>query len=51
MHDFVEVVEHDDLVVGGEELDEMAADEAGAAGDENTHDRILPFRSEIPLWR
>ena len=33
-----ELVEHDDLLAGGEEaLDEVRADEAGAAGDEDAH--------------
>ena len=33
-----QLVEHDDVVAGGDEaLDEVAADEAAAAGDENAH--------------
>jgi hypothetical protein len=36
----VEAVEGDDLVAGlGQQVDDVAADEAGPAGDQDTHDR------------
>ena len=47
-----QLVEHDDLVAaGGEPPDEVRADEAGTAGDENAHSHRVPRAQAIRLGR